>query len=470
MATIIIVEDEPLLGQSFEASLADDGHEVHWLRSAEEATAWLEDRQVDLALVDVGLPGIDGLEFLKELTTTHPGTSVIVMTAHGNIQMAVEAMKLGASDFLIKPVDLEAISMLSNKSLRNRRLIQTWNHEQKYRAQRFGLHQIIGRCPEIEKAKAVVRRLTNLRVAASESPPNILITGETGTGKDLLARAFHYEGPRNESPFVQINCAALPDTLVESELFGHTKGAFTDARSSKRGLFDVADQGTLFLDEVNSLSLPMQAKLLTAIESGRIRPVGSVQDKTVNIQIIAAMNEDPQEKVRQGGLREDLYHRLRVVHVDLPPLRQRGDDLLFLAEHFLQIHCEKFGMKPKRFSPSARRLLSRYRWPGNVRELHHRLESAVLLSDELIEADALPQPKAGLNEVNGRSVVGTIPADFSTGPVPLAEVERELLTRAMAAADENVSRAAELLAVSRDTMRYRLDKHDLPHKQNGGRE
>ncbi len=468
MALILIVEDEVVLGKTFQASLADDGHTVHWVPSAEVARDWLADHQVDLALVDVRLPGIDGVELLRGMVETHPDTTVVMMTAHGDVQTAVQSMKLGAADFLIKPVDLDAVSLVAERNLKHRRMAQRWKHEQTSQTQTFGAHQIIGDCPEIERAKAWVRRMSELGVAASDRPPNVLITGETGTGKDLLAKAFHYEGPRAGAPFVQVNCGALPESLVESELFGHTMGAFTDARAAKRGLFEVADQGTLFLDEIGSLALPLQAKILTAIETGNIRPVGGEDERSVNIQLIAAMNQDPQQWVKEGKLRSDLYHRLRVIHVHLPPLRERGSDLYDLAEHFLRLHCAKFRMPPKALDAEARKALRAYHWPGNIRELCHRLESAVLLCGETVEAEFLPRPTRRMDAAPAGRDGEYIATDFSRGPVPLESVERELIRRALSASRQNVSRAADLLSISRDALRYRIDKYSLSSKRNGG--
>lgn len=469
MASILIVEDERLLGKTLQASLKDDGHDVRWVVSAEEALALLEKHQADLALVDVGLPGIDGLDLLRTLTQSHPDTAVLMMTAHGDVATAVAAMKLGAADFLLKPVDLEAVSLIANRNLREGRRAQSWRHEQKRKAQEFGLHNIIGEAPGVERAREMVRRLARLEPSGAAMPPHVLITGETGTGKDLLAKALHYEGPRQDGPFVHINCAALPPSLVESELFGHAKGAFTQAHASKRGLFEVAHQGTLFLDEINSLDLALQAKILVAIESGRIRPVGSVDERTVNVQLVAAMNEDPERLVRENRLREDLYHRLRVVHLHLPSLRERGADLPTLAEHFVALHCRRFGIKPKSLSADAKKAIRRYHWPGNVRELCHRLESAVLLSEDVIEADLVPAARA-VDPLAGGNNGDVIHVNFATGPLPLERVERVLISRALSTAEFNLTRAAELLDISRDALRYRAEKFELlPRKAEGAK-
>lgn len=467
MSRILIVEDEKLLGKSLAASLENDGHRAQWLASAEEAVAWLENDQADLALIDCRLPGMSGIEFLEWLVPSHPDTIAIMMTAHADAPTAVQAMKAGAVDFLVKPVDLVAVSLLAQNNLNHRRISQAWKHEQKARVQKYGLHQVISECDRMEAAKSLVRRLSTLCAAGSGRPPNVLITGETGSGKDVFARAIHYEGPRRGGPFMHVNCAALPESLTESELFGHVKGAFTDASSSKRGLFELADGGTLFLDEIGAMPLGSQAKVLTAIDTGRIRQVGGTKEVAVDVHIIAAMNQDPQCLVSDGKLREDLYHRLRVMHIELPPLRERGGDLEVLADHFIRGYCRKFAVEVKKLSPAGRFALRQYDWPGNVRELSHCLESAVLLSGEVIGADCIPVPGNGRCRWASGRPKACIPLDFSRGPIPFEGVERELLTQAMAAANNNISRAAELLDLSRDTFRDRLEKHGLDSEGNG---
>lgn len=468
MATILIVEDEKLLGKSLQASLQDEGYQAHWVASGEEAVVWLKDHQADLALLDCRLPAMSGIELLEELSRSHPDLAAVMMTAHADVQTAVRAMRCGACDFLIKPLDLVALGEVARKNLHNRRISQTLKHEQRTRTQEFGLHQIVGRCAGIEKAKALVRRLATLQVDEHARPPNVLITGETGTGKDVFARSIHFEGPRRLGSFVHVNCAALPESLVESELFGHVRGAFTDARSSKRGLFEVADQGTLFLDEIGALPLGVQAKVLTAIDSGMIRPVGAAAELQINTHLVTAMNQDPVEWVKQGKFREDLYHRLRVIHIDLPPLRERGGDLKTLSDHFLAVYCRKFSMPVKHISRAGRDALQRYDWPGNVRELSHCMESAVLLSGDTIDDGFIPvrRSRNGSPHTNGNG--SAISLDFSRGPISMEHVERQLITRAMAATNNNVSRAAQLLDLSRDTMRYRLEKHGFNGKRQNG--
>ncbi len=470
MATILIIEDEALLGRSLAASLAQDGHRSHWVPSAEDGLSWLGTHQADLALIDCGLPGMSGMDLLALLVEAHPDTGVIMMTSHGDVPTAVSAMKLGAMEFLLKPVDLEVVSLIARKSLKRRRMERTWAHERKQHSQQYGLHQVIGQCAGIEKAKTLVRRIASVTVAASERPPNVLITGETGTGKDVFARAVHYEGTRQAGPFVHVNCAALPESLVESELFGHVRGAFTDARSSKRGLFEVADQGTLFLDEIGTLPLALQAKVLTAIETGTIRPVGGADEISVNVHLVAAMNHDPAKLVAEGKFRADLYHRLRVIHIELPPLRSRGADVDLLAEHLLRASSRKFSMPAKKLTDAARRALRAYRWPGNVRELSHCLESAVLLCGEDIDVESMRMQRDPGNGSAPVEPLDSIGLDFSKGPISLECVERAVIARAMAETQNNISRAARLLDLSRDAMRYRLEKHGFQTLRNGSKQ
>lgn len=468
MPSILIVEDEEVLGKSIAAALSDDGFETLWIPSGESALELLDHRAVDLALMDVRLPGMSGLDLLRILSDQHPDTVCIIMTARGEVTTAVTAMKLGAVDFLLKPLDLDEVSELAKRHCQHRRIAQNWKYLQRDHAQRFGLHQFLGNCPRIESAKSMVRRLGRIQPRLGVPPPSVLISGATGTGKDLLARAIHYEGPRRDGPFVQINCAALPPALLESELFGHVKGSFTGAQSSKSGLFQVADGGTLFMDELGAMDLALQSKVLVAIDSLRIRPVGSTVEVLIDVQFVAAMNQDPQEWLDAGKLRADLYHRLRVINIELPRLAQRGDDIPRLADHFLSHYCRKFDLPRKRLSTDAKKRMRSYHWPGNVRELAHRVESAVLLSqDEVIDSEFLPESVLGCKK-NGAGVSASgIDIDFSNGPISLDGVEEFLIREALESTGFNITKAAHLLGLSRDTLRYRVEKHGIVQKRNG---
>ncbi len=465
MPMILIVEDEHVLGKTLRDRFAMAPFRSHWCQSGEEATTWLGKHSADLALVDLRLGGIDGLTLLERVRADHPQMASIVVTAHGDVKSAVRAVKLGAYDFLSKPFDLDALVLLVERALEQGRLTNILARQKKQAKTEFGLDRIIGESPAIQKAKAVVQRMASLGESIRESPPSVLITGETGTGKDLFARAIHHEGPRAANAFVHINCAALPEALIESELFGHVKGAFTDAKQSKKGMFELADGGTLFLDEVGLLPMALQAKLLTALESRSVRPVGALEERPVNIHLISASNEKIEEQIEERKFREDLYHRLRVIRLELPPLRERGADLDLLVEKFLDELCAKFHMPRKRLRPEARQVLARYPWRGNIRELRHWLESAVLLSDDEIGLEHLPQP---VGAARGRDVridpqiEGQVQVDFSEGGISLERVERHLIEQALSYTEGNVSRAAELLGLSRDTLRYRIAKHQAP--------
>jgi DNA-binding NtrC family response regulator len=460
MAMILVVEDERILGKTLVSSLQADGHDALLARSAERALEIIESQIIDVALVDYRLPGMNGVQLLKSLQSTQPEIGTVMMTAHGEVSTAVEAMKAGAVDFLIKPIDLDVVSMVADRTIKNRRQSDILKHQHRNGRDEFRLDEILGSCPQLERAKDVVRRIARLTIESGSKPPNVLITGETGTGKDLFARALHFERDDGQGPFVQINCAALPANLAESELFGHVKGAFTNAHDTKRGLFEAADEGSLFLDEVNSLDLSIQAKLLTALESCRIRPVGSVDERSVNVRVVAAMNRDPEEEIAEGRLRSDLYHRLRVVQIHLPPLRARGDDLLTLAEHFVRMHCQKFQIPHRRLPEAFKQKLGNYDWPGNVRELKHCLETVVLLSEGELSPLYIPQRQD--REFGGTPSLSAFKHyDFSGGPVNLEEIERGWIVSAWESSGHNMTRAASLLGITRDTMRYRAEKYQL---------
>ena len=462
MPMILIVEDEHVLGKTLRDRFRVEPFDSHWCISAEEGIEWLGKHQADLAVVDLRLPGMDGLSLLERLKADQPQMASVVVTAHGDVHSAVRAVKLGAYEFVTKPFDLDALVLIVERALAQGKLSNIYARQKSADASEYGLDNIIGHCPGLLKAKGLVKRLGQLGLSIRESPPTVLITGETGTGKDLFARALHQEGPRSSGPFVHINCAALPEALMESELFGHVKGAFTDAKQSKRGMFELADEGTLFLNEVGMLPLSLQAKLLTALETRKIRAVGALEEKPVNIHLISASNEKLDEMLRSGSFRQDLYHRLRVIHLELPPLRERGEDLDLLVARFLVELCERFHMPAKRLTAESRRVLAGYSWPGNIRELRHWLESAVLLSEDEIGVEHLPQPTgpgSGEGVRLGPGGLGEVEVDFSRGGISLEDVERRLIDKALQATDGNVSKAAELLGLSRDTLRYRISKY-----------
>ncbi len=462
MASVIVVEDEPGLGRGLRDALTTAGHHAEWVPNAELGLKWIRTHRPDLAILDVRLPGMTGLDLLTELADDPDRPASIVVTAYGDIETAVKAIKLGAEEFLTKPVDLHALLTMVERTTARLRSKRALAFHRKEAQSKYGLHRIIGRCEAVQRATGLVRRIAELGDAVFQEPPNILITGDTGTGKDLLARAFHVEGARAAGPFVHVNCAALPESLVESELFGHAKGAFTDARSAKIGLFELANDGTLYLDELGQVPIHVQAKLLTAIETRAIRPVGSIEERPVRVQIVAAMNQPVQQSINDGTFREDLFHRLRVIHAHLPPLRERGSDVELLIDHFIEAHCARLKVPCKTLTDDAAAFLHAYHWPGNIRELHHWLESAVLQSGDTISRRNLPLP---LDQPAGARITGgaktTLDVDWSAGPIMLEEIERQLLSDALARAEGNLTKAAKMLGLTRYTMRYRAAKHGL---------
>ncbi len=460
--TILVIEDEPGLAGAIETFLQRQGLAVHGFASAEAALAELPRLAPDIALVDLHLPGIDGLAALEAIRQERPETIVILMTAYSSVSSAVAAMKAGAVDYLTKPLDLEELSVVIQRAWESQRV----RGELAYLKRRAGhsapVESLLGESTPMEEVR---RRILQVAHAdrLGEAGPTVLITGETGTGKELAARAIHAAGPRVDGPFVEINCAAIPVTLIEGELFGFEKGAYTDARTSKPGLFEAADGGTLFLDEICLLDLGLQAKLLRVIEDRAVRRLGALTPRRVDVRILAATNRDLEAAARDGAFRQDLLYRLRVLTVDLPPLRLRGDDVRLLAEHFLVDVRERYGLGEVRFSAAAIQTLSVYPWPGNVRELAHVVERAALLHPGRV----LEPPDLGLTvPAEGPAPValaadGVVHVDFARGPIDLEAVERALIERALAYTRWNRARAAELLGLTKETLRYRIEKYRL---------
>jgi two-component system, NtrC family, response regulator AtoC len=460
--TILVIEDERTLARNIKTYLARHHYEVHTAGSAQEGLQLFESLRPDVVLLDLQLPDQHGLEVLTRLRTHDPRLKVIMMTAYGNVQIAVEAMKAGAYDYLGKPLVLSELKILLDKAVEQTRLEGALSYYQTREASASDLSQCLGASPPMQRLKAQIQQVLEAEQTLTDVDlPAVLITGETGTGKELVARALHYNGTRQAHAFVEVNCAALPEHLLEAELFGYEQGAFTDAKGRKLGLFEAADGGSLFLDEIGDLALSLQAKLLRSLEGKVIRRLGGLRDRKINVRIIAATNQPLEEQVRQGKFRADLYFRLRVIHLPLPPLRERGPDILLLARHFLQLQCRRYGKPPRRFSAAAEAALLRYPWPGNVRELRNVIEQTVLLSQqEVIEPAHLPL----LPEIF-QALAGT-PPDLGRFVLPpqgicLEEVERDLVQQALAQAGGNVTQAAKLLGLSRDTLRYRMEKYQL---------
>jgi len=472
---ILIVDDEKLVRWALTQKCTEFGYYSLEADSGEEALRMLQTEQVDAILLDVHLPDLTGIEVLEKLKNAGETRSVIMMTADPQLDDVKAALRLGAYDFISKPINFDELSITLQNALDAGELrteVESLRGEVRRRA---GYHDVIG----------VSRKITELmkfvnKVAASEAT-TILIQGESGTGKDLAAKSIHYRSHRAERPFIAINCSAIPETLMEAELFGHEKGAFTDAKAMKKGLFEVADGGTLFLDEIGELSPLLQAKLLRVLEDQVIRRVGGVRDIQVNVRVIAASNRDLEREVREGRFRQDLYYRLAIISIFLPSLRDRKEDILPLVEFFLAHYNKKFRKSVQGISEETRRLLLNYDWPGNVRELKNALERAMILEEgNLLKPDDLPfsvasgrsgpvlhsQTAAALAELQPAPGKRRLPPlSIPEGGTSLEDVEHALVELALQQSHGNQIKAAKLLNISRDALRYKMKKFGLGHSE-----
>ncbi len=446
---ILVVDDEFLIRWSLQQDLAKEDYEVITAESGEEALRLAEEQTPDLVLLDIHLPGIDGIRVLEKLKSANPELPVIMITAFGMVETAVAAMKLGAFDYIAKPFNLDDVRLTVRKATENARLKSEVARLRREKHGGGGFDAVVGRSPKMREVLDLATKV------AASSATTVLLQGESGTGKDLLAKSIHLASGRADRPYMDINCASIPENLLESELFGHERGAFTDARGQKKGLFELADGGTILLDEVGEMRTDLQAKLLRVIEEKRFRRVGGVKDIGMDVRIIAASNRDLNEERRAGRFRDDLYYRLKVIPIMIPPLRDRREDVLPLVEHFLDRYNKEFGKAVRGLTPKATAAVMAYEWPGNVRELRNVVERAVLLEggDELHLASLPP-------EMRGEPGEGA-PATKEGEVRQLEELEREMLIRAMERTGGNQTRAAQLLGISRDALRYKLKKHGL---------
>jgi DNA-binding NtrC family response regulator len=461
---VLVVEDEATLARNIKTYLQRNGYDAETAGSAEEGLAAFDRFKPDAVVLDLRLPGMDGLAALARLRASDPSLVVIMLTGHGSVETAVEAMKAGAYDFLTKPVSLSKLTLLLEKALGEARREETLHYHERRQASHAGLENLLG---ESEPMRALKSRLAQVIEAemhlTDTDAPAVLVTGETGVGKEVVARALHYSGRRADKPFVEINCASIPAQLLESELFGHERGAFTDARERKLGLVETAAGGTLFLDEIGDMDLGLQAKLLKLLEEKSVRRVGSLRDQKVDVRIVAATHRPLETLVKEQRFRSDLYFRLRVVELAVPPLRERGADILLLARHFLAVHGARYGKPGLRLSPATERALAAHCWPGNVRELRNDVEQAVLLAAgptlELEPARLSPVSSAPPPPAAAQSAA--VAVDAAPESSRLDRAERALMLESLETTQWNVSRAARLLGVSRDTMRYRMEKFRL---------
>ena len=461
---VLVIEDEDVLARNILIYLQRYDYEVSVAHSAEEGLALLEEVRPDAVVLDFNLPGLNGLEALARIQAFDPGIRVLMVTGHGCVEMAVDAMKAGAFDFLTKPVALSKLRLLLDKAIGEARRDSALHYYQKRDAENAVLDGLLGESAPMLALKQTIAQLVqaeaNMRDAAG---PAVLVLGETGTGKEVVARALHFNGTRRAKPFVELNCAALPAHLLESELFGHERGAFTDARERKLGIVETAEGGTLFLDEIGDMDIALQAKLLKLLEEKTMRRIGSLREQRVDVRIIAATHRSLGALVAEGRFRADLYFRLDVVQLRLPPLRERSHDVLLLARHFLKVHATRYGKPVPALTEAAERVLLDHAWPGNVRELRNVIEQAVLLNlGGAISASQLAhlqrvQPVSQPPQALGTESNSARPVTARTLP----EMERQALIRALHLFDGNVTRAARELGITRDTLRYRIEKYGL---------
>lgn len=448
---IMVVDDEESMGKFMQIMLSKEGYEVTAVQSGSEALQELKNKSFDLVIADLMMPKMDGIKLLSEVRNIDPDLSFIVMTAFASVDSAIDAMKKGAFDYITKPFKVDEIKLTIKKSLDQKRLTQENLQLKSQLKKELGFENFIGKSPEIMKMKELA-----LKVAASES--TVLIQGESGTGKELVAKAIHIHSPRTGKPFISINCAALPESLLESELFGHVKGSFTGAIKDKEGLFKTADGGTFFLDEVGETSPTIQVKLLRVLEEKEITPVGGTKKIPVDVRLIAATNSNLEEEVKNGNFRADLFYRLNVILIDLPPLRNRQEDIPLLSHYFIQKYCQQLNFKEKKLASETLEILSEHLWPGNVRELENSLESAVVLAKgETIRPEDLP---GKIKEKLPAPVVSETTASTPS----LEEIEKSYIFWVLNQTSWNKSKAASILGIDNSTLYRKIERYGLKEK------
>jgi two-component system nitrogen regulation response regulator NtrX len=436
-ATILVVDDEESIRETLKGILEDEGYEVMTVSSGEKALALFNDSPPDVILMDVWMPGMDGLETLKNIREKNRNVSVIMISGHSNIETAVHATRLGAYDFLEKPLSLEKVLIIVRRALEKQNLEQE-NIELKTNISRQW--EIIGENPGITALKEKIQK-------AATSQGRIIIYGESGTGKELVARALHNASDRKDRNFIEVNCAAIPHELIESELFGHEKGSFTGAFESKKGKFELADEGTLFLDEIGDMSLATQAKLLRVLETQEFQRVGGSRKIKVDVRIIAATNKDLEDEIKKTNFREDLYFRLNVIPIYVPSLRERKDDIPLLVEHFLRIFAQQYGQRLKTVSKTTLRTLMEYDWPGNVRELKNTIERFVIMNaSDTIDVKEIPSFRAGKTDYSA----------FKTLREAREQFERDFILKKLQEYNWNVSKTSEELEIERSNLHRKI--------------
>ncbi len=459
MKTILVVDDEPHVLELLSVALEDEKYRILQAKNGKEALIQFKKEKPYLVLLDIRMPDMEGLEVLRQIKESNQASSVIMMSAYGAMETVLEAIKRGAYDYLTKPVDLEKVKVLARRALEAQKLAQEVTSLRSKVKEKYQLENIVGKHPKMFEVYKMIGRVM-------DNKATVLIFGGTGTGKEVVARAIHFNGPLKDEPFIAVDCASLPSDLLESELFGHEKGAFTGAVAQKMGKFELANEGTLFLDEIGNLTLATQVKLLRFMQEKRIERVGGTKSIELDVRIITATNLDLEKAVKEGSFREDLYYRLNVITIPLPPLRERRDDIPLLVEHFLQKYRSESKGKTKHVLPETMDLLMRYDWPGNVRELENVMERATVIGkSEAILIEDLPL------RVQKQKVVSGPGLEISAEKVPferrVEDFEKRLIVDALGKTNWIQTKAAELLGTSRSIMKYKMKKYGI--KRGEGR-
>lgn len=450
---VLVVDDDESLRRVIEYNISEEGYQVFSATNGKEAMDIFREEDVDLVITDLQMPEMGGIDLIRQIRAVSPSAMVIVVTAFGTVDTAVESMKLGAFEYITKPFNRDELKMVAKKALEVGDLVVENRYLKEMVQEKYSFENMVGASPKMEE----VYRLSS-QVAKSDA--TVLILGESGTGKELLAKGIHFNSLRKEQAFVTINCGSLPENLIESELFGHKKGAFTGAVSDKKGKFEFADGGTIFLDEIGELPLHLQVKLLRVLQDGMVDKIGESVPVKVDVRVLAATNRDLEEEVSAGNFREDLYYRLCVVPIKLPPLRERLDDIPLLVEHFLKKYSEKLKADRVRIDKEALKMLLKYSWPGNVRELENLAERTVVMSQTgLVTVDDLPE-KIKSNYGSGASAVIELPDEG----INMENLEKELIEKAYAKCKHNQSKTARFLGITRNTLLYRFEKYGIEKK------
>lgn len=451
MALILIVDDDKYICSTFEDIFAQIGHDVIAMTSADSALKYLEKDEPDLIFLDLKMPGMNGLEFLEILQSTKKNIPVVVITSHANVDTSVQAMKLGATDYIRKPFNIDELVLIVEKIVKERQRDAQLAYLQKQKDTILGFGDIVGNSQPMQEVYRFIRQV------ATTPKTTVLIRGETGTGKELVARAIHYKSDRGSKPFIEVNCSAFQESLLEAELFGYEAGAFTNAIQRKKGLLEIAHNGSFFLDEIGDMAIGLQAKILKVLEKQTFRRVGGTKEIEVDTRIISASSRDIDQCIKEGTFREDLYYRLNVASIQLPPLRERKEDVLLLAEHFVKTYNAEFKKNITSISDELIDRLVRHDWPGNVRELKNTIERAVLFE----QGDVLSGKNINFSVREAPQSFGAGKIELNDQGVSLYEIERSLIVQALQKTNNNQTKAAKLLGLTRETLKYRIKKYQI---------